>query len=382
MKRFLLILSGILIIIVLAIGLAFVLPARSNIYDFVMLYSTNLGVIYHVPIYDTAAIETLTIAHTHAAPGEFHLFPYPYPPWYALCTFYLGFLSPEVAANAWMLLNIAMLVMAILLLTDGWKPIYRILTTLAALLFLPTLGLIVVGQYSAPVLLGAALFSYSARRQDAPLTALGLLLMTFKPHIGLFLFPAGLLWLVFQKTPFARRALWLTLVGGLILVVLGFIADPVWPLNYVRALTGFTTIPGVASRDLSASFSVLLIKMVTGYGNASWAAWLSLVIVIMFCLLFWRFKIFANVEVLVAGCVLLTLLGGPYLFNYDYVLLLLPLIYLAGQANSFTPRLILVVAYLLPWISLILARGANIFYAFSAITLVVILLGKTPKSAY
>ncbi len=373
MKRFVRIIAAILLVIGLAVSLAVFLPQRENIYDFIMLYAASLGIINRVPIYDNPAIRNLIITTTGAS-GNFTLFPYPYPPWYALSTFYLGFLPLYEAANAWMLLNIAMLVCSVFLLTDGCKPIYRLVITLAALIFVPALGLIVVGQYSAPVLLGAALFIYAARRQDALLTALGLLLTTFKPHIGFLLLPAGFLWLILQKTAFGRRAVWISIGGGLTLAALGFLADPAWPLTYLRSLMTYSTLPGVAGRELSASFPVLLLKIFLGESSTPWIAGLSLVIAVFMGLLFWRFRVFANIETLVAGCTLMTLLADPYLFNYDYVLLLLPLIYLAGQPTSLKTRMLLAAAYFLPWISLILARSANIFCALAAIVLSVILV--------
>lgn len=377
MKSYTWIAGGVLLVMALIIGLAVILPQRETVYDFIMLYSASLGIINHVPLYDNAAITTLTIAQLNLQ-DDFTLFPYPYPPWYALSVFYLGFLPLKQAATAWMLLNTAMLLTAAILLTDRWKPVQRILVVTATLLFIPSIGLIQVGQYSAPVLLGAALFMYAVRREDAPLTALGLLLMTFKPHIGLFLLPLGVFWLLFQRTTFARRAVWMALGGGLALAIIGFLADPAWPLTYIQSLASYTTVPGVANRDLSASFSALLVKMVLGYGSGFWATCLSIVLITIILALFWRFKIFKNIETLVAGCALLTLLGDPYMFNYDYILMIVPLVYLAGQVKTIFQRLILVAAYLLPWISLVLERNANIFYAIAAISLLVILLHRIP----
>ena len=56
MKRFALITGGVIVLIGLAIGLGAFLPGREAVYDFIILYSANLGVINRVPIYDTAAI--------------------------------------------------------------------------------------------------------------------------------------------------------------------------------------------------------------------------------------------------------------------------------------------------------------------------------------
>jgi hypothetical protein len=389
MKNFLLVFSAVILVILICVALAFAAPLRADVYDFVMLYTSNLGVIYRVPIYNTPAIEALTIAHTQANPADFHLFPYPYPPWYSLSTFYLGYLPPKVATNAWMFINIAMLAAAILLLSADWKPRQRLLALLAGLGFIPAIGLVVVGQYTAPVFLGAALFYYAAQRRDAPLTALGLLLMTFKPHIGMILFAAGFLWLVFHALPadsqifhfFRRenleiservtslRALQLTLLGGLLLAALGFLADPAWPLTYPKSLLSYSTVPGVASRDLSASFSVALIKMLLGHPSAFWSYWLSLALIILMLAIFWHRNIFSTPDTLIAAAAILTLLGDPYMFNYDYILLLIPLFILLPVNHSIAAQIILGCVYLLPWLVLLTGVGGNILLNLAGVVI-------------
>lgn len=372
MKRFGLIAGGVIFFIGLAIGLALLLPQRHNIYDFVVLYAASLGVLNHVPIYNTIALQTLLETHIGAAPGTIGLFPYPYPPWYALSTVYLGLLRPQMAVNVWLILNIAMLVTSTLLLTDGWKPLHRILTTLAGLIFVPALGLLVVGQYSAPVLLGAALFVYAARREDAPLTALGLLLTTFKPHLGLLLFLAGFLWLVFQKSFFARRALWQVVIGGLVLATLGFIADPAWPLTYIQSLLSYRDLPGVSSCGLCASLSVLIVKVATGHSDTLQAAWVSLILAASLgAWLLWRKTAFLKAPAaLMALSALLTLLIDPYLLNYDYVLLLLPLIILTEKRYAGW----LALAYCLPWGALIFGREANFLITLAGVLVLGLLI--------
>ncbi len=72
-----------------------------------------------------------------------------------------------------------------------WSVPARLFGILAAVLFIPAFGLLIVGQYSAPVLLGMALFVWGAQRQSPTSLAAALGLMTFKPHIGLFAGLAG-----------------------------------------------------------------------------------------------------------------------------------------------------------------------------------------------
>ena len=97
--------GGILLVVALTMGLAAILPERQRVYDFIMLYSASLGIIHRVPLYDNPAITNLAIAKLNLA-DDFTLFPYPYPPWYALSFFYLAFLPLKQAATAWTLFTI------------------------------------------------------------------------------------------------------------------------------------------------------------------------------------------------------------------------------------------------------------------------------------
>ena len=103
--------------------------------------------------------------------------------------------------------NLGLLAVSVSLLTPGWKPFPRSLALLAAVLFIPTFGLLVVGQYTLPVLLGAALFIHAARKGSSSLAATGLLLLTFKPHIGGLILLACLAWLLLERTPFSLHTL-------------------------------------------------------------------------------------------------------------------------------------------------------------------------------
>ncbi len=65
-----------------------------------------------------------------------------------------------------------------------------------ALFFLPVLGALSVGQYDFPVLLGTSLLIYSLRKENVALTVLGIVLLTFKPHVGALILLAVLGWLI------------------------------------------------------------------------------------------------------------------------------------------------------------------------------------------
>lgn len=341
--------------------------------DFSVMYFSGKALLIGIPLYDYAA--QLQWVRALTRPNfEFH--PYPYPPWYALMTLPLTLLPMAAAARMWFLLNLTMIGSAAWLLAPRWRPPLRLLAILAAVMFIPAFGLLIVGQYSAPVLLGAALFAWAAGRQSPWGLAAALGLMTFKPHIGLFLALAGLGWLVWRRqAAFARRAMALTALLAGFLAIFGLLADSRWPLAYLDSLLRYQAIPGVQSCGLCASLPVGLMRLVTGQANTGQAAFLSILLGLgLLGLLLGRFRQ-KPVEPpgLMSLAAVFTLLIDPYLLNYDYLLLLVPLGFLAGQVRSLTERAALLTAYLLPWAALALGREGNPLLAVSAVLALMLL---------
>src|SRR5215510_6741143 len=174
MKRILLI----FLILIIAVSIMFAialyipnsLPAHS---DFSAIYNTDLALVNHIPIYDLEAVEAIAVKASGLPPDKFFLARFPYPPWYALSTFYLGLLPAKAAATLWFELNLIMLFLSVWFLTDGWTGRLRLIAFPLALFFLPVLGALSVGQYSFPVLLGTSLLIYSLRRENVAMTILG-----------------------------------------------------------------------------------------------------------------------------------------------------------------------------------------------------------------
>src|SRR5688500_5808635 len=92
--------------VVIALFIPNALPAHS---DFSALYNTDLALVHRVPIYDLEKIEALAVRFSDVQPEKFFLARFPYPPWFALSTFYLGFLPAKAAATLWFELNLVML---------------------------------------------------------------------------------------------------------------------------------------------------------------------------------------------------------------------------------------------------------------------------------
>src|SRR5689334_13439476 len=185
MKRSLLILPASFFLLSAMVGVALTVPSTLPVNsDFSAIYNTDLALVHRIPIYDLSRVEVLAQQHSGIPPENFFLARFPYPPWYALSTFYLGLLPTRAAATLWFELNLAMLFLSIWFLTDGWDGRLRLIAFPLALFFFPVVGALAIGQYDFPVLLGTSLLIYSLRRQNIALIVLGMVLLTFKPHIG------------------------------------------------------------------------------------------------------------------------------------------------------------------------------------------------------
>lgn len=340
--------------------------------DFSILYFANKALLNGIHLYDyPGQMELLP-----AFPGLVFT-PYPYPPWYALATLPMAFLPVEAAARMWFLLNLAMIAVATWLLTQNWKTPLRLFFIFLAIMFVPAFGLLIVGQYSAPVLLGAALFVWSAKEKSSCGIAASLGLMTFKPHIGLFLILTALGWLLHhRKNIFARRALLISSMLAVAMVAIGFFADPAWPLTYFKSLGLYRDIPGVQSCGLCAGLSVGIVRVLTGEPDFGKAITVSLFLAVglaglYFAKLRTQLHDAAN---LMALSTIFTLLVFPYLLNYDYILLLIPFAVLGKRINSLSGFSILLGAYLLPWGIPIYGRDANLLLAISSLLLLALFL--------
>ena len=334
-------------------------------FDFNLLYNANMGLLRGIPLYDHTGQVQMIADLAGVPPEAVILHPFPYPPWYALITLPLALLPDIVAARMWMEINIALLLISIWLMTDGWPPKKRLLSFPIALLFLPTLGAWLVGQYVFPVLLGLALLTYALRHKNSVLTALGLTLLTFKPHLGGLVLMAVLLHLWLNRDDFAKRALKFSAAASIFLFAIGFLADPAWPINYFYSITKYGKISGVQTCNLCISLPVMLTG---GIGASIWVA--GLLLISFLCLIYWKRKLLWNQLSLVTVFTLGTLLVSPYLLNYDFVLLLVPMLFVAGSENNRCDWLILGTSYLLPWFWLgVFGRQGNPVLLVSALGL-------------
>ena len=359
--------------LILAIAYLVPLPIATD-RDFITLYHTNWTFVRGIDLYDYPNQLALLQSELQIT---FPFHPYPYPPWFALTTFYLGWFPIEIAARIWFQLNLLMITAAVWLLTANWKPTSQLLALAAALLFIPTLGHLVIGQSTAPILLGMALFIWSARARSAEGIALAFGLMTFKPNLGIFPLLAFSGWLLFQRDkPFVRRTVIRIAIIAVFLFTAGFIADPAWPLTYIRGLGGWHEYPVAETCNLCASLTANLIQAFQlEYSDRLGAIWGLILAMIIGVPLAWHYRRQAiQPELLAVLVTCLTLLAFPYLLNYDFMLLVAPMLILAERlrltknqrpetdASKFDRLgiLLLAGAYFLPWGMIIWGQNGDL----------------------
>jgi hypothetical protein len=371
MKRpFLFLLSSILLLVIMLVVAIYVpntLPVGS---DFSAIYYADLALVNGVHIYDIPNMEALARSTVDPPSDRFFMPRFPYPPWYVICTFYLGLLPIQSAGALWFEINLVMLFLSVWFLTDSWNGRLRLIMFPLALFFLPVLGALSVGQYDFPVLLGTSLLIYSLRKENVALTVLGAVLLTFKPHIGALILLSALGWLVVSRNDFGRRATRSIVISGIILSIASLIADPLWFINYPKMLLNYQGEGNVTTCSECASVPVWISRWLFG-GSLGQAAVIAVIILIALTILFFviRKSLFKSPELLVTSALLITLLVSPYLYNYDFILLLVPFAVLIN-AQGVYPRIVVVLCYFIPTIAIILyARNGNI--SLNAVTVII-----------
>jgi hypothetical protein len=278
------------------------------------------------------------------------------------------------AATLWFELNLIMLFLAVWLLTDGWHGRWRLIAFPLALFFLPVLGALSVGQYDFPVLLGTSLLVYSLRRENLPLTVLGMFLLTFKPHVGALILLSALAWLIYHRRDFGQRLIRPLLGVTFVLVLTGFLADPTWIASYPRMLLNYQSEGNVSGCSECASLPVYLSRWFFD-GSLTAGIRIAVILLLVFAgmLYFLRWR---SPEVLLSAALLITLLVSPYLYNYDFLLLLVPFAVLMPQGKP-AERIILLFCYLIPTFALVLyGREGNVSLIVASSVMLILLYAR------
>lgn len=142
------------------------------------------------------------------------------PPWTLPLTLPFASLPWRFAQMLWLAMQVTAVVLSADLLWRiyGGDPRFRWVSWLAALIFAPTLFMLLIGQISGLLLLGLTGFLYFIRKDRPALAGCCAVLTSIKPHLSPLFALALLLESTHQRS--IRKAL---LVGGGIVVVLGLL---------------------------------------------------------------------------------------------------------------------------------------------------------------
>ena len=388
MKRpiLLLLFSFVLIIpmVVVALYVPHALPTDS---DFNAVYTASVALVHGAPIYDIPAVKAVAAEAAGVPVEKFFLAPFPYPPWYALTTFYLGWLPIKQAVLLWFEINLVLVFLSIWFLTDGWNGRLRLIAFPLGLFFIPVIGALSVGQNVFPVLLGGSMLVYALRKENVALLTLGSILVTYKPHIGALMLLSVLWWLIASRSDFGRRATRSILLAGVFLFVTGFLADPAWHIRYPQMLLGITSVNyGSESSGALCSNCTSLPVLFSRWlfdGTLLTAALVALALLVsLFALVVQSRSKFSKEPLLLLNLALVaTLLVSPYLFNYDFVLLLIPFAVLLDKKPGIVEIIIVVLCYLVPTLAIIIyGRNGNITLNVVSIVITFMLFIRTRRA--
>jgi len=265
-------------------------------------------------------------------------------------------------------------------LTDGWSGRLRLIAFPLGLFFLPIIGAISIGQNVFPVLLGGAMLVYALRKENIALTTLGLVLITYKPHIGVLMALAVLIYLIARRDDFGRSTLRSLLITSVILFVTGLIADPLWYIRYPKMLLGLTSVNYGAGSDATlcvkcASLPVWASRWFLD-GSLTTAAIVALVVLVVLSIVFFlvRSSLMEQPELFLNAALVMTLLVSPYLFNYDFIVLLIPFAVLLSGKSGLVEKIIVILCYLaLTFAIAIYDRAGNISLLIVTIILTILI---------
>jgi len=169
---------------------------------------------------------------------------------------------------------------------------------------------------------------------------------------------------------FDRRVLRSIIIAGVVLFISGFVADPAWIVSYPKMLLSYQGEGNVSSCSECASLPVWLSRWFFDGSLARAALIAGAMLVLLFGAVFLRRTVLLrSPELLLTSALLITLLASPYLYNYDFMLLLVPFAILTNE-SSIAQKIIVLICYLVPTFAIAFyGRAGNI--SLMAVTIIV-----------
>jgi hypothetical protein len=168
-------------------------------------------------------------------------------------------------------------------------------------------------------------------------------------------------------------------VTGVTLFTSGFLADPAWIISYPKMLLGYQGEGNVSTCSECASLPVWISRWLFD-GSLSNAMKIAVLLLIVSAVLFYLTRsTWRSHEYLLSAALLTTTLVSPYLYNYDFLLLLVPFAVLSRN-SSMLQKVLIALFYLVPTVMLLtFGRSGNIslIVASSILLLMLYMQAKT-----
>jgi hypothetical protein len=254
--------------------------------------------------------------------------------------FPLGWLPFQYAANIWLIVNIAIM-LAIIAIVSGKRLSISLFFIVALIVFLfpPTITHLQIGQFSLMVTFIVIIVAFFSHKLWLPVAALLLVIAMAKPQLVVLVIP-GLLVGIFRLRGAKTALLFCLLMFGafLLLSVPVFIAEPGWLTDYFNS---FQQNPTWLQPSL---FSLLPLQ----FGTVGIVIWLlfAISIFVLNIFIWWNFPL----ERAVLWSLALTPLITPYIWSWDSVLMLPLFVAMIIEAKRRRTVILLVGGFIILWI--------------------------------
>jgi hypothetical protein len=263
--------------------------------------------------------------------------PYFYPPWYSLLFVPLSFLPFQAARASWLLINLLLFYFALdftrqvlNLEIHGW--LKWLVYSLVFLLF----GAYCLRSEQAGILLffGFALALRAIKNRQPALAGLGIVLAASKPQATLIGIAVLVIWCMLNFRAAFRAAVGLFLV----LLVISVLAIPHWwqidlsgfGMGLTYGMDGVETVTSIRVNSTLEDFLSYFLGI-----NGVWIWIIGSVLFVLGVLTIYFGWLWTRDPVVITGSGLLgTLLITPYALQYDYVPMIIPVMWIIGQFSK------------------------------------------------
>jgi hypothetical protein len=228
------------------------------------------------------------------------------------------------ATYYWLITNIFIVFFSAILLWHNMKKKLWI-PLIATFGFPATLLSLNAGQVNTLVVLGVVLFLFFIASKNDFAAGVSLALTTIKPHLVILTLPLVILDLSWRKKWFVLAGFLSTLFACAFIL---YILYPPWLYSF-----GQIIISGMNSFREAPSFPGLLVHT-ENYMLAIFGKWLWLIGLFSFTIVWWKLKNKLEQRILIDFSILIGMLISPIGWNYDHIMLLIPLIHVLEWISS------------------------------------------------